>query len=337
MIRLGLVLALAWSGAAFCGSAVEAHGSLAVVDGRVVDQHFAPLSLAGPSLFWINRGWGSRAPVEPSAYYNREVVAQVKRDWNATIIRIAMGVETKGGYLEDPEGRWAKLVAVADAAVDLGLYFIVDWHSHHAENHPEAAVAFFTRVAERYGATPNLIYEIYNEPLPDTDWRTDIVPYALPVIRAIRALDADNLIVVGSPSWSQDLEKPLADPITGWLNIAYSLHFYAGTHGSSLRDRATRAIAAGLPVVVTEWGSVDATGDGAVALEETRRWLDWMREQQLTHLGWSLHSKAEGASMLTRDAAPDGSWDDSHLTESGRLFRQTVRNWHQKPLPPSQP
>ncbi len=47
-------------------------------------------------------------------------------------------------------------------------------------------------------------------------------------------------------------------------NIMYSLHFYAGTHKADLRNKAKKAINAGLALFVTEWGTTDASGNGNV-------------------------------------------------------------------------
>ena len=192
----------------------------------------------------------------------------------------------------------------------------------------QAAVAFMQRVARQWGHTPNLIYEIYNEPLDTTDWSTVIRPYAETVITAIRRIDPDNLIVVGTQSWSQDVDKAADDPITGWSNIAYSLHFYAGSHREELRDKARYAIKSGLPLVVTEWGTVDASGDGMVDEASTLEWMAFLREHQLTHLNWSAHSKAESASMFRPGTAPDGEWNEDDLTESGTLVARIISDWH---------
>jgi len=310
------------------GSAVALHGALSVSGSQILDRDGQAASFAGPSLFWGNKGWMERADYGPDAYYNADVVARVRRDWNAAIIRIAMGSESRGGYIGDPDGRWAKITAVADAAIAQGMYFIVDWHSHRAEQNPDEAVAFFQRVARRYGETPNLIYEIYNEPLNTTDWATVIKPYSERVIRAIREIDPDNLIVVGTQTWSQDVDKAADDPVEGFGNLVYALHFYAGTHGRKLRAKADYALARGLPIMVTEWGTVDANGDGRVDLASSREWLDWMRERNLTHCNWSLHSKREGASMLAPGSPPDAKWTDANLTESGRFVREVIRGWH---------
>ena len=136
-------------------------------------------------------------------------------------------------------------------------------------------------MARDYGSRNHVIYEIYNEPL-QISWSGAIKPYAEAVIAAIRAIDPDNLIVVGTPSWSQDVDAAAADPIAG-PNIAYALHFYAGTHGQFLRDKAQKALDAGAALFVTEWGSVNANGDGAVATSETDAWMDFLKARGISH------------------------------------------------------
>ena len=149
------------------------------------------------------------------------------------------------------------------------MYVIIDWHSHHAESYRSNAIAFFQDMARTYGTRNHVIYEIYNEPL-QISWSGTIKPYAQAVISAIRAIDPDNLIIVGTPSWSQDVDVAAADPIAG-TNIAYTLHFYAGTHGQFLRDKAQTALNRGVALFVTEWGSVNANGDGAVTRRRRTR------------------------------------------------------------------
>lgn len=311
-------------------TAVEVHGQLSVSGNRIVDQTGEPVSLAGPSLFFGNQGWKERAQFYSDTYYNAAVVETVQRDWNAAIIRIAMGVESPGGYLFDPEGRMEKIVTVADAAIEQGMYFIVDWHSFHAQDYPDDAVAFFRLIAEKYGDTPNLIYEIYNEPRPETDWATMIKPYAEKVIAAIREIDPDNLIIVGTQTWSTGVDKAADDPITGYENIAYTLHFYAGTHTQKTRDKAAYAMDKGIALMVTEWGTVDANGDGTVYVEATETWMDFLRENDLSHCNWSLHSKTEGASILDYNAGPDGDWDEGDYSPSGKLVTGIIKDWHER-------
>ncbi len=309
-------------------TAVDVHGQLSTRGGKVVDQNGKPLSLAGPSLFWHNLGWADRNGLEPGDYYNAEVVRAALTLWNAPIIRAAIGVETRGGYIENPDYAWSRLTTVVDAAIDNGMYCIVDWHTHHAEDHAPVAHEFFRRVATRYSGKPNIIYELYNEPLPAANWSRVIRPYAIELVDSIRAVDADNLIVVGTRSWSQDVDEAARDPLPDDSALAYTLHFYAGTHRDALRNKARAAIDAGLPLLVTEWGAIEADGDGVADIAETERWMDFLREHELTHCNWSLHSKEEGASILTPRTPADGHWTSANLTDSGRLTTGIMRDWH---------
>src|SRR4029078_995734 len=133
----------------------------------------------------------------------------------------------------------------------------------------------------------------YNEPKNDASWSGNVKPYAQAVIGAIRAIDPDNLIIVGSPNWSPDAHVGSRDPITGYSNIAYTLHFYAGTHGQWLRDKATTALSRGIPLFVTEWGSVNADGNGGVATSETNAWVAFMKANNISNANWALNDKAE--------------------------------------------
>lgn len=280
----------------------------------------SPGSIAGPSLFWSNNGWGGEK------YYTAGAVQTVAQDWNATLIRAAMGVDEDGGYLEDPTGNLSKVRTVVDAAIANDLYVIIDWHSHHAEDYTQSAVDFFQQMASEYGQHNHVIYEIYNEPL-SVSWSGTIKPYAEEVISAIRAIDPDNLIVVGTPTWSQDVDAAANDPITGHDNIAYTLHFYAGTHTQHLRDKAQYALDRGIPLFATEWGTVNADGDGSVARSETDTWMNFFKQNNISHANWALNDKDEGASALVAGASPNGGWSDGEYTDSGHYVREIIRNW----------
>jgi endoglucanase len=236
-----------------------------------------------------------------------------------------MGIDAKGGYLQDRANQ-ARAETVIDAAITNGLYVIVDWHSHHAERYADEAVAFFSAMAKKYGHTPNIIYELYNEPLREASWSGDIKPYASKVIEAIRAIDPDNLIVVGTPAWSQGVDVAAADPLQG-RNLMYALHFYAGTHRQELRDKADAAMKRGAPLFVTEWGSVNADGNGGVDLAETRRWQDWLRKHCLSQAQWAVSDRKEGASLFRPGTSGTGPWMDADLTDSGKLLRTILKDW----------
>jgi endoglucanase len=187
------------------------------VSGNKILASGKPASFSGSSLFWSNVNWGGER------FYNANTVSWLKNDWKSTIVRAAMGVEERGGFLQDPAFNKAKVKAVVDAAIANDMYVIIGWHSHKAENHCSAAIAFFEEMARTYGHHPNIIYEIYNEPL-EVSWSGTIKPYAEAVVGAIRAIDPDNLIIVGTPNWSQNVDEASLDPITRYPNIAYTLH-----------------------------------------------------------------------------------------------------------------
>lgn len=312
-------LLLSSTGVACAATPVSDHGALSVKANRIIDEHSNPVALAGVSFFWSNTGWGQER------FYNAAAVKSFAQDWHVSLVRAAMGADFGGDYLQDPAGNQARAETIVDAAIANGIYVLIDWHSHHAEKNPQAAVTFFTAMAKKYGNTPNVIYEIYNEPLNSTDWSSDVKPYAQTVVDAIRAVDPDNLIVVGSPTWSQDVDIAAADPVVG-RNITYTLHFYAGSHGQSLRDKATKAMDLGASLFVSEWGTVNADGKGGVATGETQRWQDYMRANCLSQVNWSVSDKKESASLFKPGASATGPWTDDDLTESGKLVRDIVRN-----------
>jgi len=312
MTRLLLVLSLLLATPAFAETPVERHGALRVEGNRVVDQHGDPVVLRGMSLFWSQ--WGPQ-------FYNAEAVRWLADDWNVTVVRAAMAVHNDG-YMTHPEREIARVEAVIDAAIAEGLYVLVDWHAHQPE--PDAAGAFFARIAAKYGDRPNLIYETYNEPLDTHGWADVVKPYHLAVIPRIRAIDPDNLIIAGTPRWSQDVDIAAADPLP-FSNVAYTLHFYAGSHRQDLRDKAQKALDLGVALFVTEWGTTEATGDGPIDEAETRLWWDFMEARGLSHLNWSVMDKDETSAALAPGASGSGSWTDAMITPSGRLVRDRLR------------
>ncbi len=289
-------------------------------------------SFAGNSLFWSNNGWGGEK------YYNADTVRWLKTDWGSNLVRAAMGVEEGGGYLQDPTSNKNKVKAVVDAAIANDMYVIIDWHTHHAEQYTAQSIAFFQEMARTYGNKNHVIYEVYNEPLDTASWSGVIKPYAQQVVNAIRAIDPDNLIIVGTRTWSQRVDEAARDPIAG-KNIAYTLHFYAGSHGQAIRDFAQTALNNNAAIFVTEWGSVNANGDGGVNYGETNAWVDFMKRNHISHANWALNDKAEGSSSLVPGASANGGWASSQLTASGAFAKEIIRNWPRAtdPVDPSTP
>jgi len=180
---------------------------------------------------------------------------------------MGMGVE-RGGYLDNPDAEKAKVIAVVDAAIAKGIYVIIDWHDHAAENHVEQAKTFFAEMAQKYGQYPNVIFETYNEPL-QTSWAQVIKPYHEELVPVIRNYAQDIIIVLGTRTWSQDVDEAANDPVHG-TNLAYTLHFYAATHKGGLRDKAMYALNRGIALMVTEWGTCRALQQFPVSVLSNR-------------------------------------------------------------------
>ncbi|HEY9154486.1 MAG TPA: glycoside hydrolase family 5 protein [Opitutaceae bacterium] len=299
---------------------VKEHGRLHVHGNEIVGQDGKPVSLAGNSLFWSQ---------EQGKFWDARTIKWLKKDWKTQIVRAAMGVEW-GGYLDHPDQERAKVIKVVDAAIANDLYVIIDWHDHRAQLHTREAIVFFQDMARRYARYPNVIYELYNEPIGDTSWKDAVKPYSEQVIAVIRAIDPNNLIVVGSPHWSQDVDVAANDPIKD-SNVAYSLHFYAGSHKEFLRDKAVAAMSRGVALMVTEWGSCNADGNGAIDRESTREWMDFMRKYHLIHCNWAVSDKKETSSIVVNGTSPAGKWREDQLTDAGKFVRGWVRSWSETP------
>jgi endoglucanase len=295
-------------------SPVACHGALSVADGQIVGAHGEPVTLRGMSLFWSQ--WGQH-------YYSADTVAWLARDWKVDVVRAAIAAEGNYSARQHFDREFAKASTVIDAAVANGLYVIVDWHAHRPW--PDDAERFLTAIAAKYGYLPNLIYEPFNEPLRDgVDWSRDVKPYHERVIGAIRAVDPDNLVIAGSPSWSQDVDVAAADPLP-FANLAYTLHYYAGTHREELRQKGDAALVAGAALLITEFGVVNADGDGPIAREESRIWWDWAEARGIGWMAWSIGDRDESSAAL-KPGTLASHWSDSDLTESGRLVRAELRN-----------
>jgi len=261
------------------------------------------------SLFWSQ--W---AP----DYYKEETIKWLRDDWKCTVIRASMGIES-GGNLENPGVEYQKITEVIDACVKLGIYVVVDWHDHHAEDHLEESKVFFNNISSTYNYYPNIIYEIYNEPLA-VSWSNVIKPYAESVINTIRNNDSNNVIVDGTPNWSQNVDDVINNRISD-ENTAYSLHFYTGTHRQMLRDKADKAISAGIPLFVSEWGLSEATGNGDMDMIETNLWTEYLELNNLSWCNWSITNKDETSAVLLSSTTSLSEWSIDELSEAGNIIK----------------
>lgn len=209
------------------------------------------------------------------------------------------------------------------SAIAKDIYVIIDWHLEGTDPQQSQAISFFGEMAQTYGKKPNVIFEVFNEPT-STTWPT-VKTYAEAVLTEIRKY-SQNLVIVGSPSWSSDVRSAAADPITKFDNVAYTFHFYAGTHGAAWRKTVDSARAKGIAIFLTEWGTSLSSGDGGVFTKESDEWLSWAQENNLSWANWSVSDKAETSAALTPNAPTDGGWNDGQISTSGKYIRGKIQD-----------
>lgn len=278
----------------------------------LVNEQGDTVVLNGISFGWHN--WWPR-------FYTAETVKWLVDDWHVNVVRAAMGIEPDSGYLNQPQWSRERIITVVDAAIANNVYVIIDWHSHGI--YTEEAVAFFGEMAQKYGEYPHVIYEIFNE--PDYESWAEVKAYSVAVMEEIRKYDPDNIILVGSTHWCQDLHIVADDPIQGFSNIMYTLHFYAASHKQWLRDRADYALSKGIPIFVSEFGETEATGDGYRDLESWQEWREWMDRNKISWVKWTISDKFESSAVLLPSASSYGNWRQEDLTPSGIMFRDILR------------
>lgn len=297
---------------------VTEHGKLKVVGTTLTDAKGKAVALHGMSFGWHNL-W--------PRFYNAGAVKELVTEWNSTVVRASMGIElNEKGYLKSPEQSTKLMKNVIDACIEEGVYVIIDWHSHNIQQ--KEAVEFFKEMATAYSKYPNVIYEIFNE--PDYETWPEVKTYSEEVIKAIRSIDANNIILVGSPKWDQDIQLPAADPIKGYDNLMYTMHFYAGTHKQWLRDRTDEAIAKGLPIFISECAGMEATGDGPLDYAEWNKFVTWMDSKGLSWVAWSVSDKKETCSILNPSAASTGKWNKNDIKEWGIAAKAALSSYSKK-------
>lgn len=237
-------------------------------------------------------------------------------------MRLAMYTAEYNGYLNGGDQNQLKALIRngAQYAADHDMYVIIDWHilsDSNPNQHIEEACAFFDEMSKEFAGRSNVLYEICNEPNGGTTWN-DIKTYASSVIGIIRKNDKDAVIIVGTPNWSQYVDEAAKDPITGYDNIMYALHFYAATHKDDLRNRMVSAVEAGLPIFVTEYGICDASGNGTIDRAEAEQWVHLMDLHDVSYVAWNLSNKSETSAILKSSCTKTRDFTEDDLSESGK-------------------
>lgn len=292
----------------------EKHGKLRVEGAYLLDQNGEKYQLFGMSTHGI--AWYPQ-------YVNRQTFTALRDEWNNNCVRIAMYTHEYGGYCSGGDQEKLKTIVKngVEYATELGMYVIIDWHVLNEKTplkYKDEALKFFEEMSSLYAGQDNVIYEICNEP-NGTSWAA-VKTYANEVIPVIRANDPDAIIIVGSSTWSQDVHVVQMDPLE-YDNLLYALHFYAGTHKDYLRDRMKTCIKLGLPIIVSEFGICDASGNGKLDYESGEAWKKLIEEYNVSFFCWNLANKGESSSIFKPLSIARSGWTDDDLSDQGKWIR----------------
>jgi endoglucanase len=266
------------------------YGRLQVIGNHLCGGDGKPVQLRGVSTAGLQ--WFGEV-------VNEKAFVALAKDWQADVVRLALYVG-ENGYASHPELK-RRVWKGIELAIATGLYVIVDWHVLTPGNPNDLVYAgahdFFDEVSREYGRYPNLLYEIMNEPNGDVTWAADLKPYAEQMVATIRANDPEGIILIGSGTWSQEVDVAAKDPVPG-KNLVYTFHFYAGSHGESLRGKVEAAMALGAAVFASEWGTSEASGTGGPYLEASAAWLAFLDRHTIGWVNYSLCDKDETSAAL---------------------------------------
>lgn len=300
------------------------YGQLSVKGNKLYGSNNKVAQLRGISLAWSN--WWPQ-------YWNAQTIHAIKCSWNSNVVRVPMAVcngpctngDMSAGYLKDPTGQLNMVKTVVQAAINEGIYVVVDWHEEQAVQHQAKAIEFFGKISSLYHKYPNILYELYNEP-NGPGW-PQIKSYCEAVAKEIRKNDPNNVIICGTPSWDQNLLDPANNPISSVKNMMYSLHYYSGTHKQPLRETAQQALSKGLPIFVTEYGTTDAGCYGFYP-DETKLWWQFDENNQLSYINWSMCDTG-GCAPVKQGTPASQVGNSAYFTTEGKFvndYMKTLKN-----------
>ena len=326
---------------AYADTPVGRHGKLSVqkVDSYaapiMVDQNGVPTQLRGASTHGMH--WFPQ-------YVNQNAFQTLRDDWGINMVRLVCYPRDVGsvGYLTGGDSTKQQLDTLIQNGVDyatkLGMYALVDWHVHayNPNEYLKEAKIFFTKYATMYKDHDNVLYEICNEPT-GTNWYSgngkDLYTYCSEVIKTIRAIDPDAIIICGTNTWSQDVDQVAAKPMKalGYENIMYTFHFYSATHKENLMEKVRLATKDGTPIFVTEFGICSADGNGSYDTENADRWIALLDELNISFACWSYSNCNEKSAYFKSSCSnAGGDWTADDLTTTGKWLINTCRAHEEK-------
>ncbi|MDR2555649.1 MAG: cellulase family glycosylhydrolase [Fibromonadaceae bacterium] len=342
------LIAILWLSLSFAvAGPVSYYGKLEASGNKIIGSKTGdtPVQVRGVSFGWSNTSW------ESGRFYQAAnaatAVEHMVKDWKAEVVRAAYGATSSAFTSTDAATNRAGVERIVDGAIANDVYVIIDWHSHKAHNEIQQSKDFFDYMAQKYGSYDNVIFEIYNEPVcrdgttncaaaDRINW-AEIKSYAEQIIPVIRAYSS-NLILVGTPQWSQRVQDVAGNKLDG--NVGYVLHFYAHTHPlNSFRNNINAALNGNVPLFVTEYGTVHADGGqnsnyDTHNVQNSDDWHSFMDQNKISSAAWQINDKYEGSCFFGIQGAAKKfdmeSWaDKTKMTPSGQYIFDKLNAYYQ--------
>jgi endoglucanase len=253
--------------------------------------------------------------------------------WNANAIRIPLNEDcwlAINGVAAQYSGATYQ-AAIGDfvsRAAALGLYPILELHytapgttlaggGTGQEPMPDQdhSVAFWSSVAAYFKNSPEVIFELFNEPFPDNNSDSDAAwtcwlsggtcaGVSFPVagmqelVTAVRNAGAGNLVVLGGVTYSNSLSQWNTHvPTDPSNNLAAAWHVYNfNTCNTQACFNSNVAVVTAHPIIATEIGENDCAGG---FITSAMGWLDGNGSSYLAYVWNSDFDCGSGPSLIT--------------------------------------
>ena len=206
---------------------------------------------------------------------------------------------------------------------------------HYSDS--DMAVAFWNKVAARYGQRKHVLFEMYNEPADGTapftwsDWR----PTGELLIATIRQ-HSTNIILGPGIDYTGDLSAVPTNPYTD-SNLVYVAHIYPGSipredNNPAGWERLFGFLARTYPVIVSEWGFYNGSTEPVVngTLEGFGKpLLDYFDQKNLPWIAYGYFVPDGEPPMLKSD------W--TTLNEFGKFVKERLQGATPTPTPTPTP
>jgi endoglucanase len=267
------------------------------------------------------------------------------RSWNANAIRIPLNEDcwlAINGVDAAYAGAnyQAAILDFADHAAASGLYPILELHWSAPGTTPatgqnpmpdrDHSVTFWGQVAAAFKDRGEVIFELFNEPYPDSNQDTDAawtcwqsggtcsgVSYPVAgmqeLVTAVRNAGAGNLVVLGGVSYSNSLsqwDSHLPTDPSSNLAAAWHVYNFNTCNSTSCFDANVAPTLGAHPVIATEIGEDDCAGGFITTV------MGWLDGKGGSYLGWTWDDWSGTCLVLITDytGTPNGTYGQTYKT-----------------------